>query len=283
MSKLTHLSIGGKSWALSPNENMLIDCENITFFEPIGLLFLAGYFQNQMKISKVINFKANLGTLNYLERIGVLSFLDEEFGDRIVFDPPRPRMNRRPLRGNLIEFQVVNFNDRNELNENIRNLIFLCSERSAGKIPYEFIDDVFAELLDNIYRHSGENKYFVVAQAYIDRVKISISDTGIGIPGKIKPTFSEVKTDSEAIIKATEPGISSYPEGGWGLTTLKSYLEHIGEYLFIASNNGCVKFVHNRPYIYSNYSCEFTGTFIEICFRTDVIRTLEIEDNNLPF
>jgi len=69
----------------------------------------------------------------------------------------------------------------------------LCS---TGKHLYQqtlFIDDVFGELLDNILRHSGVSNYFVVAQSYSNTIKISISDLGIGIPGKIRPAFQKNK------------------------------------------------------------------------------------------
>ena len=109
-------------------------------------------------------------------------------------------------------------------------------------------------------------------------MKISVADLGVGIPGRIIPSFSHIKSDSEAIIYATEFGVSTYEEGGLGLTTLKSYLQFPGEYLFIASNDGCVKFINNRPYVYLKYGCGYSGTFVEICFRTDVKRTRAIED-----
>lgn len=165
----------------------------------------------------------------------------------------------------------------------IQELAQITYEKSEGSIPSEFVNDVFAELLDNIRRHSGQDNFFVVAQSYQNTVKISIADIGIGIPRKIKSQFTEVQADSDAIIFATEPGISTYVEGGWGLTILRGYLEFPDEYLFIASNNGCVKFINTRPYVYPNYGCGFNGTFVEVCFRTDVTRTSEIEDNFLPF
>lgn len=283
MAIFNHQFIGRKKWEVVEKDTIDINCSSITFYDPIGLSFLAGLldFQSQVSDSIVIHFSPEV--LNYLERIDFFRFLDETFSIQITIKPERPRIRRRELKGSLLEFHRIEFSDKYQMRDIIQELAQITFERSKGAIPSEFVNDVFAELLDNIRRHSGKDYFFTVAQSYQNTVKISIADIGIGIPRKIKSQFTEVQTDSNAIIYSTEPGVSTYVEGGWGLTILRDYLEFSGEYLFIASNNGCVKFINTRPYVYPNYGCGFSGTFVEICFRTDVTRTPEIEENFLPF
>jgi hypothetical protein len=101
-------------------------------------------------------------------------------------------------------------------------------------------------------------------------LKISIADLGVGIPVKIRSRFQNISSDHDAIIHATKPEVTTSPfMGGLGLTTLKSYLDDPQDYLFIASNNGCVKFTHDRQHVYNNFSSPLEGTFIEICFKAN--------------
>lgn len=283
MAVFNHQFIGRKKWEVTEKNKIDINCSSITFFDPIGLLFLAGILEFQSQVSDSIMIHFSPEVLNYLERIDFFRFLDNTFSIPITIEPERPIIRRRELKGGLLEFRKIEFSDKYQMRDIIQELAQITYERSKGAIPSEFVNDVFAELLDNIRRHSGKDYFFAVAQSYQNTVKISIADLGIGIPRKIKSQFTEIQTDSDAIIYATEPGISTYVEGGWGLTILRDYLEFPDEYLFITSNNGCVKFINTRPYAFSNYGCDFSGSFVEICFRTDVTRKQEIEDNFLPF
>ena len=281
MPHLDYREVGTMNLRLKEGIHEVINCKRYYFYDPIGIMMLAGFILNQMKKSNSLTIYFSPDTINYLEKINFLPFFDNVLPGRLFFNPERPRIQRMDLHNRIIEFQQVEFSNQFELEDNITELSQLCAERSRGTIPIEFIDDVFGELIDNISRHAGVSKFFVMAQSYSDTVKISISDLGVGIPNKIKGHFPEIQTDTEAIIHATQFGVSTYTEGGLGLTTLKAYLNYPGEYLFIASNRGCVKFTGSRPYVYSNYNCEYSGTFIEICFKTNIIRKQENEDSRL--
>jgi len=138
MPILSHQNIGASQWQLNNEKECCIDCSRISFYEPIGLTFLAGYITNQFATSDSINIRFHRETLNYLERIGLLPFLETEFADKITITPNRPNIRSQDLQGRLVEFQKVEFSYRFDLEGNIQNLVELCSMRSVNKIPIVF-------------------------------------------------------------------------------------------------------------------------------------------------
>lgn len=268
-----HRTIGRFQWKLIQKDTFSWDiAEVIDFFDPIGLSFLACLIENQMKISAsgTITFRPEI--VNYLERIDFLSFLDNEFKDRITIIPKRPAIHRRPLEDRIIEFSKITFVDTSDVENCIRRLSQLCAERSGNAIQFMYIDDVFGELLSNVSVHSGAKSFYVIAQRYPSKqlLKISIADLGVGIPVKICSKYHEIGSDNDAIIYATESEITTSPfGGGTGLTVLRSYLNDPQDYLFIASNNGCVKFTSDNAFRYNRFASPVKGTFIEVCFKAN--------------
>jgi len=257
-------------WSLSSVETFNWNiAERIDFFDPIGLTYFTGLIDKQMQISESgsITFKPEI--INYLERINFLSFLEDEFPNRITIMPHRPKIRRRPLHDRLLEFDKKDFTDTTDMERCIQHLSQLCQTRIGNAIQFVFIDDVFGELVSNVGIHSGVRSFFVIAQRYSKNklLKISIADLGIGIPVKIRSIFPHVTNDNDAIIYATEPEVTTSGMGGLGLTTLKSYLNDPEDYLFIVSNNGCVKFTNRASVPLKNYRSPVTGTFVEICFK----------------
>jgi len=247
--------------------------ERIDFFDPIGMTFLAGLIENQMKISKSGSIKFKPEIINYLERIDFLSYLENEFHNRIRILPDRPEIRRVPIPDRLLEFCKKHFTDTSDVENCILHLSQLCQERIGNAILFKYIDDVFGELLDNVNIHSGAKWFFVIAQRYPQKrlLKISISDLGIGIPAKIRSKFDFIDTDTNTIIYATQSGVTTSGTvlAGIGLTTLKSYIVDPEDYLFIISNNGCVKFTSEHVYPMNNFQSPISGTFVEICFKAD--------------
>ncbi|MBN1364695.1 MAG: hypothetical protein JW976_07825 [Syntrophaceae bacterium] len=259
-------------WSLASVEVFNWDIANrIDFFDPIGLTFIAGFIEKQLSISRLgsITFKPEI--INYLERINFLSYLEDKFPDRITILPDRPKIKRQPLHDRLLEFDKKGFSDTTDIEKCIQHLSQLCQQRIGNSIKYEITDDVFGELLSNVKIYSGENSFFVIAQRYPKNklLKISIADLGIGIPVEIRSKFPHLINDNDAIIYATEPEVTTSGMGGLGLTTLKSYLSDPEDYLFIVSNNGCVKFTNDRIKPFINFCSPVHGTFVEICFKED--------------
>lgn len=278
-----HLGIANYRWRLRDKAHATFDMTKITYFEPIGLTFLAGAIIKQMEISKTAELIVHDEVLNYLERMDFFKFIDNRFSDDVRIVPQRPSIHRYPRRDSLVEFHDIDIKDENELEECIESLSTLCSERANYVIPYAYVTEIFGELLDNIFRHSKTTNTLLTAQRASGCIRISISDLGVGIPHNIRSKYGSVDTDNDAIRLATEPEITTYAEGGWGLTILRDRVVDPADYLFIASNHGCVTFRKNRSYTHKNYDCDFSGTFVEICFKIESKYREEIEDIDLPF
>lgn len=67
------------------------------------------------------------------------------------------------------------------------------------------------------------------------------------------------------------------------MTLLRDYIVDPEDYLFIASNQGCVTFRRNRSFTHREYDSNFSGTFVEICFKIESKYRRQIEDSDLPF
>lgn len=279
-----YIKISSRTWKITKEPYFKIDITKYSFFNPIGLTFLAGLIKKQFNYSDAGSIAFNTTTINYLERINFLEWLDKTFSDKLTIYPNRPNIYRSTLEDRLLEFDEIKFKNRYDYEECITHMSELCQERVGDSIEFMYIDDVFAELLSNIAIHSHTLSFFVVAQKYPSNntIKISISDLGVGIPYNIRRFYPNIVTDNDSIIYATEPEISS-AGGGMGLTTLKSYLEDPADYLFIASNKGCVKFTKKSTISYSGFDSNFTGTFIEICFRSHSKYRQAIQDIEVLF
>jgi len=262
--------ISSNKWVLSDSEKFSWDiAEKIDFFDPIGLTYLAGLIENKMKESSSGSIKFKPDIINYIERMDFFTYLENEFPGRITILPNRPTIKRQSLSDSLLEFVKIKFGDTTDIEKCIQRLSQLCQKRIGNSIQFVFIDDVFGELLSNVGIHSEANSFLAVAQRYPgnELLKISIGDLGVGIPGKIRSKFTHITNDTDAIIYATEPEVTTSGMGGLGLATLKSYLNDPEDYLFIVSNNGCVKFTQ-KGFITSDYfSSSISGTFVEICFK----------------
>ena len=273
-------------WELQTSTTFNWDiASRINFFDPIGLTFLAGLIEKQLSKSVSGSITFNSDIMNYLERINFLEYLESYFSDRLTIMPVRPEIRRKPLKERLLEFDKKLFRDKTDIEQCIKHLSELCQERIGDSISFMYIDDVFGELLSNVEVHSGAKAFFVVAQKYPawDLIKISISDLGVGIPVKIRSKYSNISSDTEAINLATESGVTTASMGGLGLTTLKDYLVDPEDYLFIAPNNGCVKYERNKTFYCKNYAANFTGTFIEVCFKSYSKYRRAIQDIDVPF
>lgn len=104
---------------------------------------------------------------------------------------------------------------------------------------------VFAELIENVYRHAESNYgSFVMAQAYPDALKIHITvvDTGIGIYDSFRRTndakiLNRCRSDRAAIDMATEKRVTSKSDrhSGYGLFLVTRLVELNGGQLRITS------------------------------------------------
>jgi len=99
------------------------------------------------------------------------------------------------------------------------------------------------EIMTNAVDHSGEKKYYICAQASRKRrqILLCIIDLGKGIYKALKPNYSGLKNDYEAIEEAIKEGVSSRDSrAGFGLYHIKRFIEVNRGKMWIISGNGKV-------------------------------------------
>jgi hypothetical protein len=124
-----------------------------------------------------------------------------------------------------------------------------------------------AELVNNVYDHSGFSNAYVMAQMYPSKhfFEISIVDNGISIPGSFERAGYDF-SDGEALSRAIQ-GLSTKPEGGRGyglgscLNLLMKGLR--GQGLIVSKEGGVVAGEKKTFYKMGDYSA-FEGTLISV-------------------
>jgi sensor histidine kinase regulating citrate/malate metabolism len=143
------------------------------------------------------------------------------------------------------------------------------------------------ELFQNIEDHSTEEIGCMHVQWHpnVRRVKIAISDFGIGIPAEVRKVTS-VPNDAAAIAKAVQDGFSS--KGGKNRGAGLSYLvDNVAGrnrgWLGIYSGNGHMAF--DGPFSRKAALMEgaYPGTLVNMNLRTDTISTDADEGEDLSW
>jgi anti-sigma regulatory factor (Ser/Thr protein kinase) len=100
-----------------------------------------------------------------------------------------------------------------------------------------------AEIIDNVFEHSGTNKAWIFAQYYPTKeyFDLCILDVGKGILGSYKEKgYEEVETDKDAVINAISGNSTKeyYNERGKGLTTTIKLTRNgfSGDYILISGD-----------------------------------------------
>ncbi len=181
-----------------------------------------------------INFEEGEdGTFGYMSRIGFFDFLDE----RVVTIPEKPEVTGAEIfkGGNSGVLEIIpidpNSTERDEkLPTYLTNKLLSNFENELQKQSLEMpCFTFFAELIDNIYRHSEtKNKGFIAFQVYPKRgsVKVTVSDSGVGLLNSLRPKIAEHypkymdSTDAELIEIMFSEGLSKDGiDKGCGLKT----------------------------------------------------------------
>ncbi len=147
------------------------------------------------------------------------------------------------------------------------------------------------EMFNNIDEHSTEDTGYIHVQHYpnLDKVSITVSDFGIGIPKSIRRKFS-VNSDAEAIELASRDGITTKQDSencGHGLDILVQFVvgRNSGR-VSIYSGNGslhCTKRGSSVRKSLTSGTGVFPGTLIDITFRTDETLYDEDEEEDLQW
>lgn len=146
------------------------------------------------------------------------------------------------------------------------------------------------EVLVNVEDHSTEEIASVHVQHYpnVNRVGITISDFGTGIPANIKRVFGPMN-DGEAILRASEEGVTTKTNPrnqGKGLNYLIDTIAHNGGTVRIVSFTGelfCQPWdggSYRRP---STNGSSYPGTLVDIQLSTRSFVGDEVEDSEWDF
>lgn len=132
------------------------------------------------------------------------------------------------------------------------------------------------EIFNNIADHSAETIGFVHVQQYprVDRVHVTISDFGRGIPTTIRASYGDM-SDSAAICLATQEGVSSRStprNRGSGLRVLVDYVSKNQGTVDIYSLTGSLKTVNQADgtieYRETQGAGVYPGTLVNIDLPT---------------
>lgn len=129
------------------------------------------------------------------------------------------------------------------------------------------------ETMTNAVDHSGENEYYICAQASSKRrqILLCILDLGKGILGALKPKYPYLNDDYEAIEEAIKEGISSRDStAGFGLNHIKRFIEVNRGKMWIISGHGKVMW-NGSPMRSHRQSMivPFSGTIVKLLIHID--------------
>jgi anti-sigma regulatory factor (Ser/Thr protein kinase) len=170
---------------------------------------------------------------NYLERMGLYQFLNEDFPTTI---------SHKDESGRFIPITIVkNQADQSRLITDLIPLLHLSPEKS------DIIKYIFGELIRNVLEHSMAKDGAVVAAQFYpksNRIGIGICDTGIGLRKSLE-RYHYPTDDLDAIRLALTPGISGTTDreggtednAGAGLFFVKSLAKITRSYFVIYSGN----------------------------------------------
>lgn len=245
---------------------------NLNFIEPSGVTILSNLIEwlRQKGVQVIFTYPEDTITnptkgIKYLDD----SMFFQHYLDKCLTQHAEVRSTTMPLK--LIDYdesyQWIDFRFIPWLSERL-----LISPHSLTDIKVSV-----GEIFNNIRDHAGEKTGCIFAQHYPNkkRLKISISDFGIGIPNTIRREYPSLN-DEQALRKAIEEGVSSKSSPrnrGAGLKTLlQNVVINYGGTVQIRTYSGVLNVKRNEFndfVLYSNIVQEkYPGTFIEITFDT---------------
>lgn len=162
---------------------------------------------------------------------------------------------------------------------------WLASRLKTSEDALSSVGTSMKEIFNNILDHSDENIGCVHVQHYpqIDRIEITVSDFGKGIPANINARFGS-RPDGEAIDYATREGVTTGGPGrnaGAGLSVLIDYVTGVGGDVTIYSRAGGVRCSQGRNggvrrALWVGQGL-YPGTLFNIGLRTDTFESSLLE------
>lgn len=248
------------------------DLTNVEFIDPCGMTALYNIclwlektedVQATFLLNPIDKLpKYNERPMMYLVDCG---FFKKFFGEQLIYKEPRIRDTTLPVR-------TLKSEESYEWKEAfLKPWLQRCCNRYC---EFSNIQTAVDEIFNNIADHSNQDIGCVFAQFFpnLKKIKISISDFGIGIPTSMK-TLNPEKNDAELLAMACKEGVStkSTPRNrGAGLTNIIMSLTNasIGA-VHIQSNYGIIE-VENETVVRREVSKNFyPGTLFSIELNLD--------------
>jgi len=195
----------------------------------IRLLSLANQLASSMHNVQLDFEEGEAGTMGYLNRMGFFDHLAPE----VEVLPSRPVYSRAALhRGSnatLVEIARINANTRDQElpNRLTEALMRSCQDRSDADELEGAAWTIFAELIDNIFSHSGTTlDGYAALQVYSggNRLLVAVSDSGLGIMQTLRPAMSTEfprlagLSDTDLLVEIFRQGLSRHGQDrGCGL------------------------------------------------------------------
>ncbi|WP_038384929.1 STAS domain-containing protein [Bradyrhizobium elkanii] len=261
-------------------EEVCFDFSGLSFVRPAGVTFLSNLIQwLHEKNTRVtlVNIGGRTAALNFLDDA---LFFEQHRGKKLR-EEAAPRATTRPL------MRIAHERSHSWLQTDL--LPWLAARLDISEASLYKFKNCVAELFNNIQDHTRHEIGTVFAQHFPqeNRVYISLSDFGLGIPAKVREKLPALQ-DGPAILKAVEEGFTtkSTPSNqGIGLDyLLKAVVAGNGGTVTFYSLNSIMRFERVEgaitPRALSNVGfCP--GTTIDIVLRTDTIEQLPDEPEDL--
>ncbi|MDB5735597.1 MAG: putative CheA signal transduction histidine kinase [Alphaproteobacteria bacterium] len=261
-----HSLLGAAIYQGAPIDNHVqLDFYRVNFVEPAGVVILSNLIEWLRKRGVIVEY-INADT----QRRGV-EYLDDTGLFATYWGASLSQFAK--LRGTTFPFRALQCaNSHQWLDGNI--FPWLQARLNIRRSSLYGFQACVREIFNNIIDHSEEDVGCMHVQLLpnIHRMKIAISDFGIGIPTEVRRAVPGL-SEPAAIARATQEGFSS--KGGKNRGAGLSYLVDIivknnNGWLGIYSGNGAVTFNHVTRFPNVRLMAgSYPGTLISMIFRTD--------------
>jgi hypothetical protein len=258
---------------------IILDFGNVGFVESLGVVILSNtieWLRHRGVTVEHCNCDRARLAIAYLDDVG---FFKAYWG--------QPLSNQARLRDTTFPFRRLMCADSHQW---VDGNIFPWLEDKLNVRPsslYEFKTSI-REIFNNIADHSDEDVGCMHVQWHpkINRVKIAISDFGVGIPSEVRKV-GPMASDAAAIVQATKEGFSSKPgkNMGAGLSYLiDNVVRRNKGWVGIYSGQGFATFSHNKPIESAGLLTGlYPGTLINMILRTDNLVAGDEETDEVPW
>ena len=225
---------------------IILDFSRSSFITPYGMIFLyalVSHLREKYPDGSVrVIFSVGNDLFGYSCRMHLPQML-QEIGD-VTISPEPYTVRERDRRASLRELKLVDLPHSDAADEEADYISHVIRRQTNfQEDTLEIIDTGLSELLSNVVTHSGKNQAILAAQTYKDDIRITVGDSGVGIPFRLRPYQGQSKDDKTLISESLLPMVSSLG-GGMGLTELKASITRdklwIHGILMIRSNAGWI-------------------------------------------